>query len=175
MIQKQRSRQESSLLNQGVKPEEVAALKDTKKPQACVPAATLRAVDLLLHLQMMGVWEWYPTTVLAWTLSGRSWPHTLTCPGQSCSTSCLCIIFNSTCFLFRNNQAWRMNSIVTLLKGYLMVKGWARKEKKHPAASRGWGRKRERNMLKERERVSILALAMGKRNLNINKNMSPEN
>lgn len=57
MIQKQRSRQESSLLNQGVKPEEVAALKDTKKPQACVPAATLRAVDLLLHLQMMGVWE----------------------------------------------------------------------------------------------------------------------
>lgn len=78
------------------------------------------------------------------------------------------IITNSTRFPLRNTQAWTMNDTVSLLKGYL-VKGWARKERKHPASER----ERERDT-EERKHPSWPWLWV-KRDLNINKNMSPEN
>ena len=140
-----RSRQESSLLKQRIKTERVAALRDT------------RNLSLGFH-QTNQEQETSPTSAAGGCLGMR--PHSNSClvkqrlSGGRCPHShlpravvvyahFLCIITNNTRFPLRNTQAWTMNDTVSLLKGYL-VKGWARKEKKHPASERDREREREK-------------------------------
>lgn len=126
----QRSRQDSSLLNQRIKPERVAALRDTRNLGLGFQQANQEqeTSPYICSRWLFGNETPPSPRPLKWRPSGGRCPHSHLLRTVLVYVCCLCVITSSTCFPLRNTQAWTVSDIVTLFKAGL-VQGWARKEK----------------------------------------------